>query len=149
MTITRSKIRECRSNLTERRKAVSISPRSVTIMDSAPGYQTILTMEIISSGAMVLEISSTLVIRAFGNLNNIYWKETKPFADGCSAHVFNSFMFDGTLSLPDSLGSFIIEDTTLEKVMLKGNHHCGSGTTGFLCMPQYVLHNVTWRFGKE
>jgi len=48
------------------------------------------------------------------------------------------------MALPDSLGSFIVEGTTIQDVLLEANHHCTVGTTGFLCMPLYVLHNVTW-----
>ena len=81
---------------------------------------------------------------SFKNLNNIYWKETKSFADGCSAHITNSYILKGTMALPDSLGSFIIENTKLEDVLMEANHHCGIGVTGFLCMPNYVLHNVAW-----
>jgi hypothetical protein len=67
----------------------------------------------------------------FNNLNLIYWKETKSFADGCSAHIANSYFLEGNMALPDSLGSFIIEHTTLEDVQLESNHHCGIGITGF------------------
>jgi hypothetical protein len=81
---------------------------------------------------------------SFNNLNLIYWKETKSFADGCSAHIINSYFQAGTMALPDSLGSFIIEHTTLDNVLMEANHHCGVGGTGFLCMPHYVLHNVKW-----
>lgn len=81
---------------------------------------------------------------SFQNLNVMYWKETKSFVDGCSAHVTNSYFANGTMALPDTLGSFIIEHTTLENVLMEANHHCGIGVTGLLCMPHYVLHNVTW-----
>lgn len=81
---------------------------------------------------------------SFGNLNNIYWKETKSFADGCSSHIVNSHFLNGTMALPDSLGSFIFEHTTLEGVLMEANHHCGEGGTGYLCMPHYVLHQVNW-----
>lgn len=79
------------------------------------------------------------------NANAIYWKETKSFADGCSAHISHSHFRNGTMALPDTLGSFIIEHSTLDNILLEANHHCGiGGTTGFLCMPHYVFHNVTW-----
>jgi len=78
------------------------------------------------------------------NNNLIYWKETKVFADGCSAHIRDSFFRGGTMGLPDSLGSFIIENTVIQDAIMEANHHCTVGTTGFLCMPHYILHNVTF-----
>lgn len=81
---------------------------------------------------------------SFQNLNVLYWKETKSFADGCSAHVQHSYFANGTMALPDSLGSFIIEHSSLNNVLMEANHHCGVGGTGFLCMPHYILHNVEW-----
>jgi hypothetical protein len=84
------------------------------------------------------------------NLNAIYWKETKSFADGCSAHISHSHFRNGTMALPDTLGSFIIEHSTLNNIILEANHHCGiGGTTGFLCMPHYVFHNVTWIYPED
>lgn len=54
---------------------------------------------------------------------------------------------NGNIALPDQ-GTFIIEDTTFDQgVHLEPNHHCNVGTTGVLCMPQYVLDNVTWNGG--
>lgn len=62
--------------------------------------------------------------------NLIYWKETKNFADGCSAHIKDGFYRSGRLALPDQ-GTIIIEDTVLDgNVMLEANHHCGVGHTG-------------------
>jgi hypothetical protein len=78
------------------------------------------------------------------NLNSIYWKETKTFQDGCSAHITDSYYADGSADLPDAMGAFIIENTTFENYGLRANHHCDIGVTGFLCMPHYVLHDVTW-----
>ena len=81
---------------------------------------------------------------SMNNLNNIYWKETKSFQDGCSAHISHSYFVNGTMALPDTIGSFIIEHTTLQQILLSVNHHCGIGVTGFLCMPHYILENVAW-----
>jgi hypothetical protein len=78
------------------------------------------------------------------NLNSIYWKETKTFQDGCSAHISDSYYEDGSADLPDAMGAFIIENTTFNNYGLRANHHCDVGVTGYLCMPQYVLHNVNW-----
>jgi len=78
------------------------------------------------------------------NLNSIYWKETKTFEDGCSAHITESYYADGSADLPDAMGAFIIENTTFDNYGLRANHHCDVGVTGYLCMPQYVLHDVTW-----
>lgn len=78
------------------------------------------------------------------NLNSIYWKETKTFQDGCSAHISDSYYADGSADLPDAMGAFIIENTTFENYGLRANHHCDVGVTGYLCMPQYILHDVTW-----
>ncbi|NKI34183.1 hypothetical protein HFP89_03260 [Wenzhouxiangella sp. XN79A] len=83
------------------------------------------------------------------NLNSIYWKETKTFQDGCSAHISDSHYEGGSADLPDAMGAFIIEDTTFENYGLRANHHCDVGVTGYLCMPQYVLHDVTWSNGRS
>lgn len=81
---------------------------------------------------------------SLSNNNNIYWKETKNFADGCSAHISNGYYADGNMALPD-VAAFIIEDTTFTGAsQLEANHHCNIGVTGFLCMPTYVLRNVSW-----
>lgn len=82
------------------------------------------------------------------NLNAVYWKETKTFEDGWSAHISDSYYDDGSADLPDAMGAFIIEDTTFRNYGLRANHHCDVGVTGYLCMPQYVLHNVTWIDGR-
>ena len=80
-----------------------------------------------------------------GNLNNLYWKTTKNFADGCSAHVSNGTFIDGNIALPD-MAAFIIENSLFSRdTQLETNHHCNAGITGYLCMPTYVLHNVQWR----
>merc|ERR1712038_1310712 len=56
-----------------------------------------------------------------------------------------SFFADGNVALPDQ-STFIIENSTFgDNVSLEANHHCGVGHTGFLCMPQYVLHNIKWK----
>ena len=82
---------------------------------------------------------------AVNNNNNIYWKETKNFADGCSAHISNSYYVDGNMALPDS-AAFIIENTIFTGgSSLETNHHCNVGVTGFLCMPTYVFLNVSMK----
>jgi hypothetical protein len=79
------------------------------------------------------------------NQNLIYWKETKNFADGCSSHVIDSYYADGNMALPDQ-GTFIMERTVFDNgVKLEANHHCNVGTTGVLCMPQYILHDIKWK----
>eukprot|EP00934_Nitzschia_sp_Nitz4_P001960 Nitzschia sp. Nitz4//scaffold89_size161592//205//3093//NITZ4_002358-RA/size161592-processed-gene-0.210-mRNA-1//-1//CDS//3329559556//1960//frame0 len=80
---------------------------------------------------------------SINNKNLIYWKESKNFENGCSAHISKSYYSDGNLALPDQ-ATVIIEDTMLKDVSLEANHHCKVGTTGYLCMPQYILHNVEW-----
>mmetsp|Transcript_7462 Transcript_7462/g.10983 ORF Transcript_7462/g.10983 Transcript_7462/m.10983 type:complete len:1688 (-) Transcript_7462:558-5621(-) len=81
------------------------------------------------------------------NSNLIYWKETKNFADGCSAHISQGYYRNGNMALPDQ-GTFIIEETIFDQgIHLEPNHHCNVGVTGVLCMPQYVLHKVTWNGG--
>ena len=53
------------------------------------------------------------------------------------------------MALPD-VGTFIIEKTVFgDQVTLEANHHCNVGTTGVLCMPQYVLHKIVWSNKKE
>jgi len=79
------------------------------------------------------------------NLNLIYWKETKNFQNGCSAHITDGTYSRGNMALPD-MATFIIENTVFgDGVSLEANHHCNVGVTGVLCMPQYVLHNVKWK----
>jgi hypothetical protein len=80
---------------------------------------------------------------SISNLNLIYWKESKNFEDGCSAHISGSHYARGNLALPDQ-ATFIIEDSFLKDVTLEANHHCQVGETGFLCMPQYIFQGVTW-----
>jgi len=81
---------------------------------------------------------------ALENLNNLYWKETANFADGVSAHISGGWYSDGNLALPDMAG-FIIENTVFTGLaQLETNHHCNVGVTGFLCMPTYILSNVSW-----
>jgi len=82
--------------------------------------------------------------KSYENLNLMYWKETKNFQNGCSAHISNSHYAKGNLALPD-FSTFIIENTIFgDGVSLEPNHHCNVGITGGLCMPQYVLHDVRW-----
>ena len=78
------------------------------------------------------------------NLNSIYWKETKTAQDGCSAHISDSYYEDGSADLPDAMGAFIIENSTFVDYGFRANHHCDVGVTGYLCMPQYVLHDIKW-----
>ena len=78
-------------------------------------------------------------------MNLIYWKETKGFEDGCSAHITGGHYANGNMALPDQ-STFIIEHTTFEdNVSLEANHHCNVGVTGVLCMPQYIMHKVNWK----
>jgi len=82
---------------------------------------------------------------SYGNLNLIYWKETKNFANGCSAHISGSAYVQGNMALPDQ-ATFIIENTSFgNSVSLEPNHHCNVGTTGVLCFPQYIFHSVQWK----
>ena len=82
---------------------------------------------------------------ALNNLNNVYWKETKNFADGCSAHISNSYYADGNMALPD-MAALIIENSTFTGYSaFETNHHCNEGPTGFLCMPTYVFSNVSFK----
>ena len=75
----------------------------------------------------------------------MYWKETKTFENGCGAHIVNGYYSKGNIALPDQ-STFIIENTIMgEDVKMEANHHCNVGTTGFLCMPTYVLHKVQWK----
>ena len=83
--------------------------------------------------------------KSISNNNLIYWKETKNFADGCGAHISDALYEAGTMALPDQ-STFIIQDTIFgDNVQLEANHHCNVGITGYLCMPQYILHNVRWK----
>jgi hypothetical protein len=72
------------------------------------------------------------------------WKETKNFANGCSAHITGSNYAKGNIALPDQ-ATFIIEHTQFgDSVSLEANHHCGVRSTGGLCQPQYIFHDVKW-----
>jgi hypothetical protein len=83
--------------------------------------------------------------QSFDNNNLLYWKETKNFENGCSAHLTRGSYSGGNMALPDQ-GTFIIEDTSFgDGVSLEPNHHCNVGITGVLCFPQYVLHQVQWK----
>ncbi len=79
---------------------------------------------------------------SISNNNLIYWKMTKNFEDGCSAHISRSYYAFGNLALPDQ-ATFIIEDSYLEDVHLEANHHCG-----ILCFPQYIFHNTYWKHSR-
>jgi len=82
---------------------------------------------------------------SIGNLNNVYWKETAAFVDTRTAHISGGYYRDGNLALPDG-AAFVIENTVFEGASsLETNHHCNVGITGILCMPTYILCNVTWR----
>ena len=79
------------------------------------------------------------------NLNAIYWKTTKNFADGCSSHLLGGLVSGGTVALPDQ-AAVIMERVTFEgDALLESNHHCNVGVTGALCSPTYILDHVTWR----
>jgi hypothetical protein len=45
---------------------------------------------------------------SMNNLNNIYWKETKSFQDGCSAHISHSYLVNGTMALPIRSGHSLL-----------------------------------------
>ena len=78
------------------------------------------------------------------NLNLLYWKTSKNFADGCSAHLAGGHFAEGNVALPDQ-SAFVIERTSFAgHVALEANHHCNVGVTGVLCMPTYVLDRVSW-----
>jgi hypothetical protein len=82
---------------------------------------------------------------SYNNLNNIYWKETNDFSDGCSAHITNSDYQGGNIALPD-MGAFIIENTVFTgSSYMEAAHHCNIGVTGYICMPSYILSNVNWQ----
>jgi hypothetical protein len=78
------------------------------------------------------------------NNNLMYWKETKTFDNGCGSHLINGYYAKGNMLLPDQ-ATFIVENTVIgDDTKMEANHHCNVGTTGVLCMPTYVLHNVKW-----
>jgi hypothetical protein len=65
------------------------------------------------------------------NDNLIYWKDTKNFQDGCSAHLADSYYEKGNMALPGGHGTFIIENTLFHnQVNFESSHHCNSGVTG-------------------
>ena len=82
---------------------------------------------------------------SYDNNNLLYWKETKNFHNGCSAHITGSSYARGNVALPDQ-ATFLIENTIFgQGVQLEANHHCNVGSTGVLCSPTYILHNVEWK----
>ena len=49
------------------------------------------------------------------------------------------------MALPDQ-ATFLIENTLFgQGVAFEANHHCNVGTTGVLCFPTYMLHNIQWK----
>lgn len=65
------------------------------------------------------------------NNNLIYWKETKNFQDGCSAHIADSYYGSGNLALPGGHGTFILENMIFnDRVHFESSHHCQVGVTG-------------------
>ena len=82
---------------------------------------------------------------AYDSNNLLYWKTTKNFADGCSAHLLGGEWAGGNVALPDQ-AAFLIEGASVYgDTALEANHHCDVGVTGVLCMPTYVLVGVDWR----
>jgi hypothetical protein len=82
---------------------------------------------------------------SYNNLNLIYWKETKNFQDGCSAHLADGFFEKGNMALPGGHGTFIMENLVFKnQVIFESSHHCNIGVTGVLCMPTYVFVNMSW-----
>lgn len=68
---------------------------------------------------------------SFKNQNNIYWKETKNFQDGCSSHLLDSYYENGNMALPGGHGTFIFENVLFkDHVSFESSHHCNSGQTG-------------------
>eukprot|EP01097_Dermamoeba_algensis_P002778 TRINITY_DN2100_c0_g1_i1.p1 TRINITY_DN2100_c0_g1~~TRINITY_DN2100_c0_g1_i1.p1 ORF type:complete len:1249 (-),score=295.24 TRINITY_DN2100_c0_g1_i1:103-3849(-) len=85
---------------------------------------------------------------SLNNLNLIYWKETKNFADGCSSHILDSY-YEGSggsnVALPGGHGTFIFENVKFSGwITFESSHHCNIGVTGVLCMPTYVFVNPKW-----
>ncbi|KAL9179269.1 hypothetical protein ACHAXT_008559 [Thalassiosira profunda] len=82
---------------------------------------------------------------SYENNNLLYWKETKAFQNGCSAHLAGATYARGNVALPDQT-TFLIEDTTFGPgTSFEAGHHCNVGSTGVLCFPTYMLHNVRWK----
>ena len=67
---------------------------------------------------------------SYASIELMYWKVTKGFDNGCSAHITGSSYESGNLALPDQ-STFIIERSTFGNgVSFEANHHCDVGTTG-------------------
>jgi hypothetical protein len=82
--------------------------------------------------------------KSYGSNELLYWKETKNFANGCSAHITGGSYSQGNMALPDQ-ATFIIENTSIGRgVSLEANHHCNVGTIGVLCFSQYILYDIYW-----
>ena len=65
------------------------------------------------------------------NNNLIYWKETKNFQDGCSAHISDSFYDSGNMALPGGHGTVILENMVFNnQIHFESSHHCKEGVTG-------------------
>ena len=68
---------------------------------------------------------------SLNNENLIYWKDTKNFQDGCSAHIADSYYESGNLALPGGHGTFILENMIFNnQVHFESSHHCNIGVTG-------------------
>jgi hypothetical protein len=100
---------------------------------------------------------------AINNLHGIYWKITKPFADGRIGHVIDS-KFETTsghesdvlgggyavvhILQPGGLGAFQVRNTEFTGNAgqdIAAAHHCEvGGHTGALCTPEIDLKDITW-----
>jgi len=68
-------------------------------------------------------------------LNLLYYKETKNFADGCSAHLKDSYYEGGTLALPGGHGTFIMENIHFQgSIVFESSHHCGTTGLAIVCL---------------
>jgi hypothetical protein len=83
---------------------------------------------------------------SFDSINIFYSKDTKNFADGCSAQYKDSnFGGPGTMMLADGAATSIFDRVTFTGDMkMQASHHCGLGITGLLCNPVYMFQKITW-----
>jgi hypothetical protein len=104
-------------------------------------------------------------LHSINNLHGLYWKQTKPFADGRVGHVVDctfewidssedseivsilgtAAMGNEQVLTPGGLGSFRIINTSFKGNTLHAigaNHHCQVDGTGSLCTPEVHLEGV-------
>ena len=87
---------------------------------------------------------------AIRNSASIYWKVSKNFADGKSAHIRNAVFVDTGFMGPSGPFTFLLENVTLYgQTTFAAGQHCGLAyqnhhRIGSTCTVQYLLAGIDW-----